>query len=142
MRVRNNRGKNSVTFIFGERTNAAKVRKLRAFRGSQIKYLNYKEKLPGGGSKIPQKVILFYKIGYSKSTRYRYKKRTGIDLPQYFYNSEPSPPDMSITPLNVLNFAADSLEAYEDKFEEMIEDKYDDDRDIYNIRELTIAYFW
>lgn len=142
MRVRNNRGKNSVTFIFGERTTEAKVRALRNFKGSQLKYLNYKEKLPGGGSRVPQKVLLIYKKGYSKSTRYRYKKLTGIDVPKYYIDTEPSPPDMVITPKNVIEFAADSLERYQDKFDELIAEEYDDDRDVYNIREMTIVYFW
>lgn len=142
MRVHNNRGKNSVTFIFGERTTASKVRKIRNFRGSQIRYLMYKNKLPSGGSKMPRFLNIIYKIGYSRSTRYRYKKRTGLTLPPYFFNTASTPPDFVMKPQTVLDFAADSLEEYEEKFEEIIEQEYDDSREVYNIREMTIVFFY
>jgi hypothetical protein len=45
-------------------------------------------------------------------------------------------------PKNVLEFAAKSLEDYEEKFVDVIKEEYDDDRDIYNIREMTIVFFY
>lgn len=142
MKVRNNRGRNSVTFIFFERTTESKARKIRNFRGSQIRYLLYKNKLPGGGSKMPRFLNIIFKIGYSKSTIRRYKKKTGLDLPKYFYNTASSPPEFVMKPKNVLEFAAKSLEDYEEKFVDVIKEEYDDDRDIYNIREMTIVFFY
>lgn len=142
MRVQNNRGKNSVTFTFGERTTEAKVRKLRNFRGSQIKYLNYKNKLPGGGSRIPKSVQFIFTSGYSKSTIYRRRKLTGLDLPSYYYTSIQSPPDMVITPSNVLNFAADMVENYEENYQEETDEGYDENKEDFNVKKLTIVYFW
>lgn len=142
MRARNNRGKNSVTFIFGERSTESKVRKLRSFRGSQIKYLMYKEKTEVGFTKIPKAVNVIFKAGYSRSTRYRYKKRTGLELPKYFYQSFLSPPDYVIKPQSVLDFASDKLAEYDSKYSELIEQEYDEDMEIYNVRELTIVFIY
>ena len=142
MRVKNNKGKNSVTFTFGERSTESKVNKLRNFKGSQIKYLNYKEKLPGGGSKIPKSVQFIFTSGYSKSTIYRRKKLTGLILPQYYYTSIQSPPDMVITPKNVLNFGADMIENYEKNYQEETDEGYDEDKENFNVKKLTIVYFY
>lgn len=126
---------NMLNFVLFERTTESKVRKLRAFRGWQLNYLIYRHKVPTG-------IMVLLKAGYSRSTRYRYKKRTGIQLPKYHYQSEVSPPDYVIKPKSTMEFAAETLEKYDEKYKELIDQEYDEEMEPYNIRELSIVFYY
>lgn len=144
MEVKRKRGSNSVTFVLGEKTFQRKAAAILNYKGSVIKYLTYKNKT-ARGSKPPKAVYVVIKAGYSYSTRRRYFKRIGIELPQYFYTSRMSEPDFVVKPQAVKEFAADTILAYDENYTEVMDanpENYEDIDTPYNIRELTIKFIY
>lgn len=144
MQVYRKRGSNQVKFIFHEKSFQAKANAVLNYKGNALRILQYKNKTKTG-SKPPAAVQLILKGGYSRTTKFRYKKRVGVELPTYFYTSDVTPPDFVVKPSSIKIYAANYILEYEQRYSELIGENpaiYDDIDEPYNIRELILKYIY
>lgn len=143
MRVIRKRGSNSVTFVFGEKTDENKARALESFRGNIMKYLSYKDKAPEGGSIPPQEVIIRIKHGYPESTvrRNKYSERyyEFTTTANFFVDEKFTKP----TPVKLLEHGADIIRDFSSEMirkSEVNPERNYELRDDYRI--FSITYSW
>lgn len=89
-------------------------------------------------------VMLFFKIGYSESTRKRYFERYDMELPPYYYQAFSYPAERTpFTPKKVLDWIKEQMTNYRDSSEQKLEANPDYNLfDIYNLRSIAIRFFY